>query len=79
MADIKLTKGEFCQFNLKSKTMLLGDNGKIVKTKKINKDQELRLFLIYDFYVEVFYDRRKKRILRVEPMLNNTWFDFYSR
>lgn len=76
---MKLTKGEFCQFNLKSKIMMLKDNGMILMKRKIGEAHEIRLFLIYDFYVEVCFDVRKNKILRAEPILNTNWIDLYNK
>ena len=72
-----LTKGEFCQFNLKSRTSLIKENGLMLMKKKIDKAYEMQLFLIYDFYVEVFFDFRKKKVLKVDPILNQNWLDLY--
>ncbi len=72
-----LTKGEFCQFNLKSRTSLIRENGLMLMKKKIDKAYEMQLFLIYDFYVEVFFDFRKKKVLKVDPILNQNWLDLY--
>ena len=74
---MNLSKGEFSRFNLKSKITLLQDNGRILIKKKINKVHEIRLFLLYDFYVEVCFDTRNKKALRAEPLLNNNWLDLY--
>lgn len=74
---MKLTRGEFCQFSLPSKINLLKENGQMLMKKKIDAMHEIRLFLIYDFYVEVFFDFHKERILKVEPIVNNNWLNFY--
>jgi len=76
---MKLTKGEFCRFNLKSKIMLLKDNGMILIKRKVNKTHEVRLFILFGFYVEVCFDVQKNKILRVEPLLNNNWLDLYYK
>ena len=74
---MKLTRDEFCQFNLQSKINLLKDNGQMLMKKKIDEMYEIRLFLIYDFYVEVFLDFQKNKILKAEPILNQNWLNFY--
>ena len=74
---MKLSKGEFCQFNLKSKINLLGDNGTLLMTKKLDEAYEIKLFLIYDFYVEAFCNYKYNKIERVQPIINNNWMDFY--
>lgn len=76
---MSLSKGEFSRFNLKSKITLLKDNGKILMKKKITNVHEIRLFLLYDFYVEVCFDLHKRKILRAEPFLNSKWLDLYCK
>lgn len=74
---MKLSKGEFCQFSLKSKISLLKENGLMLMKRRLDKIYEIRLFLIYDFYVEVFLNRDKNIILKIEPVINNNWLDLY--
>ncbi len=76
---MKLTKEEFCTLNLKSKIILLNDNGVILMEKKIDKKHHLQLFLIFNFYVEVFYDILKRETLIVKPLFNKTWLDLYKK
>jgi hypothetical protein len=75
---MKLTIGEYCLFNLKSKISLLDDNGYCLFEKSINNTHELKLFKLFDFYVEVFSEIKDKRILKIEPIKCNQWLDFYS-
>jgi hypothetical protein len=74
---MKLSKGEFSQFNLKSKIQLLKDNGRMLMTRKLDNIYEIRLFAMYDFYVEVFFNYQKNQIIKIEPILNNNWLDVY--
>ena len=74
---MKLTRGEFCRFNLKSKSSLIKENGLMLMKREIDKMYEIRLFLIYDFYVEVFFDSRKKIILKADPVMNHAWLTLY--
>ena len=74
---MKLTRGEFCQFNLKSKSSLIKENGLMLMKREIDKMYEIRLFLVYDFYVEVFFDFRKKKKLKADPVINHTWLTLY--
>lgn len=76
---MNLSKGEFSRFNLKSKTMLLNENGLILLRKKTNEDHEIRLYLIFDFYVEVFFDMQKNKIQSAEPLLNNSLLELYFK
>lgn len=74
---MKLTKGEFCQFNLKSKIRLLKEHGMMLMRRKLDTIHEIRLFLIYGFYVEVFLTSKEQLILKIEPVLNHKWVDMY--
>ncbi len=74
-----LTQGEFCQFNLKSRLSLIKYKGVLLISKKINKFHEIRVFLIYDFYVEVFYNCRNKEALKAEPIGNVSLMSLYFK
>ena len=74
---MKLTKGEYCGFNLKSRINLLKDHGSLLIEKKIDETYKVKLFSIYDFYVEVFYNYKLHKTLRVEPIINLNLLDFY--
>lgn len=76
---MKLTKGEYCQFNLKSRITLLKGRGKLLFRKKLDNIYEIMLFRIYDFYVEVFYNYKTRKILTADPILNVNWLDFYLK
>lgn len=72
-----LTKGEFCRFNLKSRMNLLKTNGILLMEKKIGNTLYIKLFLIYDFYVEVFLTHNKKEVIKAEPLWNKSLLKFY--
>lgn len=72
-----LTKGEFCRFNLKSRMNLLKTNGILLMEKKIGNTLYIKLFLIYDFYVEVFLTQNKKEVIKAEPLWNKGLLKFY--
>ena len=76
---MKLTKGEYCQFNLKSRMSLLSENGICIEKKKVNDELEIKLFSIYDFYVEVHYSYSECRVIKVEPLWNNNWLSYYAK
>lgn len=65
---MKLTKEEYTMFNLASRVSILDNEGILLFKKRVNKRFEIKLFLLYDFYVEVFYNRRRKAALRAEPL-----------
>ncbi|TDW97290.1 hypothetical protein [Dinghuibacter silviterrae] len=64
---MKITKGEYCQFNLKSKVELLKEFGQLEFERSFGST-EVRIFTIYDFYVEVIYNQMKEEIEKVEPV-----------
>lgn len=73
---MNLTREEYCQFNLKSKINLLKDKGKLLFEKKVDRVHEIRLFVIYDFHVEAFCDRIEEKILRIDPVRGNPWYNY---
>jgi hypothetical protein len=64
---MKITKGEYCQFNLKSKVEMLKEFGQL-EFERTFGSTEVRIFTIYDFYVEVIYNQMKSEIEKVEPV-----------
>ena len=64
---MKITKGEYCQFNLKSRVALLREFGQL-EFERIFGNKAIRIFTIYDFYVEVIYNRLKEEVEKVEPV-----------
>lgn len=73
---MKLTKGEYCQFSLKSRLALLKEFGVLVTERYIN-DQLVRIFKIYDFYVEVLYDLLNENFLKAEPVYSTNLVEYY--
>lgn len=76
--QMKLTKGEFCQFNLKSRITLVENNGFLIVKRKIDETHEIRLFQMGDFQVEVFCDFKMNKILKIDPILHTNWIDLYA-
>jgi hypothetical protein len=72
-----LTRGEFSQFNLKSRVNLLKQRGILLASKIINTVYEIRLFMIYGFYVEVFYNCLKRDIIKAELVISKNWQSLY--
>lgn len=64
---MKITKGEYCQFNLRSKVELLNEFGQL-EFERIFGNTSVRIFTIYDFYVEVVYNQMKEEIEKAEPV-----------
>ena len=74
---MRLTRGEFCQFNHKTRFKLLKEFGRNVLEKKIS----MRLISIYkisDFYVEVYENLDSHHLGKVEPMSNNSVREVYN-
>ena len=72
-----LTRGEFCQFNHKTRFKLLKEFGRNVLEKKTS----LRLISIYkisDFYVEVYENLNSRQLEKVEPVRSNSVLEVYS-
>ena len=74
---MKLSRGEFCSFKLESRVQLLQQHGTFMIRKQIDETHAIRLFYIYDFYVEVFCDTERDIILRIEPIIAYQWLDVY--
>jgi hypothetical protein len=73
----KLTKGEYCKFNLHSRIDLLMYKGTFLKKKNFDNWHEFRLYAIFDFYVEVLFNLEKEDILKAEPITSSKWLDIY--
>ena len=74
---MKLTRGEFCQFNLNTRLQLVKEFGKNILKKKV----EMRLvsvYRIFGFYVEVFENLASHRLEKVEPLKNNSILEVYN-
>ena len=74
---MRLTRGEFCQFNHKTRFKLLKEFGRNVLEKKTS----MRLISIYeisDFYVEVCENLNSQQLEKVEPVRSNSVFEVYS-
>jgi hypothetical protein len=69
-----LSKGEYTQFSLKGKLNLLNEFGTLLTQKSVN-ETEIKIYRIYDFYVEVFYV--EKLVTKVEPLIFNGLLRYY--
>jgi hypothetical protein len=66
---MKLTRGEFCQFNLNTRLELLKEFGKNIIQKRIS----MKLISVYEisgFYVEVYENLISHQLEKVEPVKN---------
>lgn len=74
---MKLTRGEFCQFNLATRFELLKEFGKNIFEKKIR----MRLISVYKisgFYVEVDKNLVSHKLEKVEPLKNIRILEVYT-
>jgi hypothetical protein len=74
---MKLTRGEFCQFNLNTRLKLLKEFGINILEKKIRK-RSVSVYKIYGFYVEVYVNLANRKLEKVEPLKNIRVLDFYN-
>jgi len=74
---MKLTRGEFCQFNLTTRFRLVRELGKNILKKKI-KMRLVSVYKISDFYVEVYLDLTSHRLEKVEPVKNVRILEVYD-
>jgi hypothetical protein len=69
-----LSKGEYTQFSLKGRLNLLNEFGTLLTQKRIN-ETEIKIYYIYDFYVEVFSEN--KLVTKVEPLIFSGLLKYY--
>jgi hypothetical protein len=69
-----LSKGEYTQFSLKGRLNLLNEFGTLL-TQKIVNETEIKIYYIYDFYVEVFLN--EKLVTKAEPVVFNGLLRYY--
>jgi hypothetical protein len=74
---MKLTRGEFCQFNLNTRLKLLNEFGINILEKKIRK-RSVSVYKIYGFYVEVYVNLSSRKLEKVEPLKNIPVLEFYN-
>ena len=73
---MKLTRGEFCQFSLKTRLELVKEFGKIILRRNV-KMKLVSVYRISGFYVEVFENLASYRLEKVEPLKNNLILEVY--
>ena len=74
---MRLTRGEFCQFNHKTRFKLLKEFGRNVLEKK-TRMRMISIYKISDFYVEVFENLESQHLEKVEPVRSNSVLEVYS-
>ena len=74
---MKLTRGEFCQFNANTRLKLLKEFGKNVLEKKLRM-RVISIYKISDFYVEVYENINSRQLEKVEPVRNTFSPEVYN-
>jgi len=74
---MKLTKGEYCQFNLKTRVQLLREFGNL-EFERTFEQKVVRIFILYDFYVEVIYNKKKEEVEKAEPVTSLQMLHMYD-
>lgn len=74
---MKLTRGEFCQFNLATRFTLLREYGKKVMEKEI-ETKLISIYILFDFYVEVCENLVNRQLEKVEPVKNSGILEVYE-
>jgi len=74
---MKLTRSEFCQFNLHTRFDLLTEYGKNILHKTVSR-KLISVYRIFDFYVEVYVNLASRKIERVEPVINAGILEVYN-
>jgi hypothetical protein len=68
---MKITKGEYCQFSLKGRMQFLNEFGNLIG-EKTTGNKVIKFYKLYDFYVEVFYNRLNSKVEHIEPVKNRS-------
>lgn len=74
---MRLTRGEFCQFNHNTRLKLLKEFGRKVMKRK-TRMQLISIYQISDFYVEVYENLDSNQLEKVEPVRNHSVLEVYS-
>lgn len=74
---MKITKAEYCQFSSKGREQLLEDFGSIIGEKIIG-NKIIKLYKLYDFYVEVMYNKINNKTAQAEPIKTFNMLLFYN-
>lgn len=73
---MKITKAEYCQFSSKGRMQLLKDFGNLIGENIIG-DKTIKLYKLYDFFVEVIYNRINNKLEHTEPIKTCNMLIFY--
>ncbi|OFY87635.1 MAG: hypothetical protein A3F72_13355 [Bacteroidetes bacterium RIFCSPLOWO2_12_FULL_35_15] len=73
---MKLAEKEFFSFKLKSQIQILRDKGVCLFTNYSYPKNEIKAFLIFDFYVKVIVDKENEKITTILLMDETELADF---
>ena len=73
---MKLTKEEYSSFSLSSRLKILENDGILLLKKTTDAIHELKVYLLYDFYVEVYSNKLRQKTLKIDPIWNEQLFAF---
>jgi hypothetical protein len=76
---VKLTKEEFCLFNLKSKIQLVNKDGYFLNRRIVGDSYLISLYHLYNFYVEATYDISSVKTLGIDPVVNIQVIELYEK
>jgi len=75
---MRLSKEEYCMFNLASRIKIVESDGIFLVKRVLNNTYEIKLFRLYDFYVELYCNYRVNKILKADPLKGKQWLSkFY--
>ena len=66
---MKITKGEYCQFNLRGRLQLLKEFGEFLGEVVMDK-LLIQIYRMHDFYVEVRFEHPQSKLVYAEPLKN---------
>ena len=72
-----MTKGEFCQFNIHTRFRLLTEYGKNILNKKVSR-RMISVYMLFDFYVEVYENLTSRQLERVEPLAHASFLEAHK-
>lgn len=62
---MNITKAEFSQFSVSSQKALISEKGIAIARLKISDEKEIRVYLIFNFFVEVLFCNLKNEIKNI--------------
>lgn len=75
---MRLTKGEYSLFSYSTQKALLDEKGIAIAKMELNEWSEIRIYLIFDFFVEVMYNDETKSIEHINLNVSGIPATFFS-